>query len=124
MIKTIYHYDNDGFVTATGEFDTEIYEVVPPKSTLVEMPTEGEHQKAKFDPETETWALLPDYQGMTFIDTDGVLHTIDELGVEPEPDWVPYVPESSDGEDELEEVKQRLSEIEDALLTLMFGGVA
>ena len=108
-VITIYHYNKEGKITATGQFDKDIFDVVPPNSTLEQPPkdqSELENEVLRFDADNEEWNLIADYRNNTYIDSEGKTHTIEELGVEPKDDWELYKEETR---------KSRLNEVENAL---------
>lgn len=117
---TLYHYDKEGRITATGTIDLDIFKTIPPMSTIIQPPRVGEYEELIFNIEEEKWEIIPNYEGVTFIDEEGNLHTITEVGVLSEEGWKIYEPKKEDVNNNA--IEQRLAELEMAIADIL-GGV-
>lgn len=118
MILTIYHYNERGEVTATGTIDTSIFKELPPMSTTKPIPATGENEIALFDTEKREWVVYPDYRGKRYIDEEGNIITIEEIGQVPEESWEEYIFEA---EEETNGIEQRIIDLENAIAELRGG---
>jgi len=118
MILTIYHYNESGEVTATGTIDTSIFKELPPMSTTKPMPETKENEIALFDLEKREWMVHPDYRGKRYIDEEGNIITIEEIGQVPEESWEEYIFEA---EEETNWIEQRIIDLENAIAELRGG---
>lgn len=98
-IVKIYNYDKDGYITATGEMDLDIFEVVPINATIKQPPKELENLNPDeilyFDEVNDEWVLEIDENY-----TEPIIE-------EPPTDYV--------------SAEQRIEELEMALADLMGG---
>jgi hypothetical protein len=119
-VVKVYNYDSEGKITATGTMDLDVFKTVPVDATIVQPPKQEEELKnevLRFDEVNEKWDLVADYRGSQYKDSDGNIHEISELGIEPKDTWVKYTPKSQPTEEE-----QRIADLEDALATFIGGG--
>lgn len=120
-VVTIYHIDENGKITATGEFDKDKFETIPPKSTIKQppkQPSELQNEVLRFNPDQDSWNLIADYRNTQYKDSDGNIHEITELGVEPKDSWTKYTPEPEPTQEE-----KRIADLEETVATLVGGGV-
>ena len=115
---TLYHYDKEGRITATGTIDLDIFKIIPPMSTIIQPPQVGEYEELIFNIKEEKWEIIPNYEGVTFINEEGDLHTITEVGVLPEEGWKIYEKEDVNNND----IEHRLADLEMAIADIL-GGV-
>jgi len=113
-IKTVYHYDENGKITATGKLDTEVFDEAPYQATIKELPKSLDELKSyeeiTFDAEADEWNLEVDARG-TWYDADGNEHEITELGDEPDSGWFSYNPVEREEELQKEQARERALEL-------------
>lgn len=84
-----YHYDRNTseflYVEVAAHDPRDNQPLVPAYSTTIEPPVPTANTVALFD--GTNWALVADYRGQSFYDTNGEIHTIDSIGVEPLVGW-------------------------------------
>lgn len=120
-IKTVYHYDENGKITATGKLDTGVFDDAPRSSTIKEPPKSLDELKSyeelTFDAEADEWNLEVDARG-TWYDADGNEYTIEETGEEPEDGWTKNDPTA---EPEKTEEEKRIEDLEESVAEI-YGG--
>lgn len=85
--QRLYHYDENGEMTAQGYIDLDIYKTVPPMSTLKQPPLVEENEIAIFNISEKSWEVEDDYVGEIYYDTEGNKIEISEIGVSPDNSW-------------------------------------
>lgn len=60
-VVKVYNYDKNGYITAVGEMDLDIFEVVPISATIVQPSKNVEelapNEELRFDEATEKWVI-------------------------------------------------------------------
>lgn len=121
MIKTIYNYDVNGEVTATGEFDADKYEEIPPNATIIEKPETGDNEVAIFNETDQGWLIKADYRNETYYDSLGNRHIIINIGVIPEIDWITEEEYFQENPPDPSEQEQRIIDLKNAVSDLGRG---
>ena len=65
------------------------------------------------------WVVYPDYRGKRYIDEEGNIITIEEIGQVPEESWEEYIFEAE--EEETNWIEQRIIDLENAIAELRGG---
>jgi hypothetical protein len=87
-VYTAYQYDLTTYIFMRESTYDPANGSLAPGWTLVEPPISGQYQANKFNPNTQRWALVADYIGVTFYTADGyIAPAITDYGVSPDSTW-------------------------------------